>query len=59
MLPFSEFVKTLDASVIKSIYEKAVDATNQLNSETEKNAAISYATTVSLLEHYYNWCKNQ
>ncbi len=59
MLPFSEFVKTLDASVIKSIYEKAVDATNQLNSEPEKTAAISYATTVSLLEHYYNWCKNQ
>lgn len=59
MLPFSEFVKTLDASVTKAIYEEAVDATNQLNSEPEKTAAISYVTTISLLERYYNWCKNQ
>lgn len=59
MLPFNEFVKTLDASVTKEIYRKAIDATNQLDSEPEKTAAISYATTISLLERYYNWCKNQ
>lgn len=59
MLPFNEFLKTLDPTVADKIYKDAVHAANQMDSEPGKTAAISYATTISLLERYYNWCKNQ
>lgn len=56
MLSFNEFVKTIDAT---EIMNEVKLSTNSLDSEPEKSVAISYATTIALIERYHKWCSEQ
>ena len=56
MLSFNEFVKTIDAT---ELMNEVKLSTNSLDSEPEKSIAISYATTIALLERYHQWCSKQ